>query len=323
MKILKGQELGLPVTASMQAFDIIRKKLFIKPATIGALINACGYGSYRVVEQTAQVCTIHFARKYPGQGWLECPPVTYTIAEARAHGLIERSPHWKASPAHMLYQRCMGRGGAMYFPELLAGLQPPQDDTQVTPEQHAQNLYDVFGVELSPVTTPGPAAESETAPPAPSTSAPVAPFAPGPSAQSGLSFITQIEALHRAYGKDEAWLAGWWAKVCKERGVGDHRQLPVSVLTDLLARMRRYYQQEAAPHDPEQQGSAETPPMPEGSMWRETLEAHRDNPALPAELRTRVRLALHPGSETSETRGLELAGAVLDSLAARDAGQGK
>ena len=266
MKILKGQELGLPVTASMQAFDIIRKKLFIKPATIGALINACGYGSYRVVVQSDQVCTIHFLRKYPGQGWLECPPVTYTIAEARAHGLIERSPHWKASPAHMLYQRCMGRGGAMYFPELLAGLQPPQDDTQVTPEQHAQNLYDVFGVELSPVTTPGPAADPETAPPASAAAAPVAPFAPGPSAQSGLSFITQIEALHRVYGKDEAWLAGWWAKVCKERGVGDLRALPVSVLTDLLARMRRYYQQGEPPPPSAAATPQEAPPQDEGQV---------------------------------------------------------
>jgi hypothetical protein len=134
MKILKGQELGLPVTASMQAFDIIKKKMFIKPATIGALINSCGYGSYRVVAQNDQVCTMHFMRKYPGQGWLNCPPVSYTLAEAKAHGLVERSPHWQASPAPMLYQRCMGRGGQMYFPELLTGLQPPQDDTPITPE---------------------------------------------------------------------------------------------------------------------------------------------------------------------------------------------
>ena len=55
MKILKGQELGLPVTASMQAFDIIRKRLFIKPWAIADLIDSCGYGSYRVVQQNAGV----------------------------------------------------------------------------------------------------------------------------------------------------------------------------------------------------------------------------------------------------------------------------
>src|SRR5262245_59971025 len=202
MKILKGQELGLPVTASMQAFDIIRKKLFIKPATIGALINACGYGSYRVVVQTSEICTIHFARKYPGKGWLDCPPVSYSLAEAKAYGLLERSPHWKIAPAHMLFQRCMGRGGLMYFPELLAGLQPPQDDTPIASEQHAQNLYDLYGVEPESVAPPMPAP------------APEAPPDTDAGVRGGRSFIEAIAALHRAYGKDEAWLTGWWSKVC-------------------------------------------------------------------------------------------------------------
>lgn len=227
MKILKGQELGLPVTASMQAFDIIRKKLFIKPATIGALINSCGYGSYRVVEQTDHVCTIHFARKYPGQGWLDCPPVSYTITEARAHGLVERSPHWKASPAHMLYQRCMGRGGLMYFPELLAGLQPPQDNTPITAAQHIDNLHVLYGVESAIEPPPVPAAE------------------PAAGVLGGGTVREAIEALHRASGKDAAWIAGWWGTVCQQLEVTDQTQLPVSVLTDLLTRLRRYYQQES------------------------------------------------------------------------------
>lgn len=261
MKILKGQELGLPVTASMQGFDIIRKKLFIKPATIGALINTCGYGSYRVVEQTDQVCTIHFLRKYPGQGWLDCPPVSYTLAEAKAHGLVERSPHWKASPAHMLFQRCMGRGGAMYFPELLAGLQPPQDDTAIAPEQHAQNLCDVYGVEPESIATATPAADQEAA------------LSSDAGGHAGSIYVTQVEALHRAYGKDEAWMAGWWAKVCKERAVSDRTHLPVSVLSDLLTRMRRYYQQgEASPLAADERAAAEAPAQ-EGEAQQEAGDA--------------------------------------------------
>jgi len=145
VKILKGQEMGLPPTTAMSAFDLIRKRLFIKPWVIAAKINACGYGSYRVQEQSAERCTLLFSRRYPGQGWGECPPVTYTFAEAKAQGLVERSAHWKASPAHMLYQRCMGRGGAMYFPELLAGLEPPQDDTPLPETRHRQNIIDLFG----------------------------------------------------------------------------------------------------------------------------------------------------------------------------------
>lgn len=145
VKILRGQEMGIPPTTAMSAFDLIQKKLFIKPWAIAAKINACGYGSYRVLAQTAEACTIRFARKYPGEGWQPCPDVTYTFAEALAHGLTTRSGHWKASPANMLYMRAMGRGGAMYFPELLAGLTPPQEDTPVTEEEGATNVIDLFG----------------------------------------------------------------------------------------------------------------------------------------------------------------------------------
>jgi hypothetical protein len=144
VKIVKGAEMGIPPTAAMAAFDIIAKRLFIKPWAIAAKINTCGYGSYEIQQQTDEACTILFARKYPGRGWRDCPPVTFTFVEAKARGLVERSPHWKASPAHMLYQRAMGRGGAMYFPELLAGLEPPQDDTPIPPERHQKNLTDLF-----------------------------------------------------------------------------------------------------------------------------------------------------------------------------------
>jgi hypothetical protein len=145
VKIAKGQELGLPPMIAMTAFDIIRKRLFIKPSTIAAKINSCGYGRYKVLEQSPQCCRIRFARKVQGVGWDDCPEVSYTFAEAQSHGLVERSPHWKASPAHMLYQRCMGRGGAMYFPELLAGLEPPPDETPVTEAQRVQNVVELFG----------------------------------------------------------------------------------------------------------------------------------------------------------------------------------
>lgn len=145
VKILRGQEMGIPPTTAMSAFDLIQKKLFIKPWAIAAKINACGYGSYQVTEQTEKRCTIVFSKKYPGQGWRQCPPVSYTIEEAQAHGLVNRSAHWKASPANMLYQRAMGRGGAMHFPELLAGMEMPPDDAPVPMDKGQQNVIDLYG----------------------------------------------------------------------------------------------------------------------------------------------------------------------------------
>ena len=161
IKIVKGQEMGLPPTTAMSAFDIIKKRLFIKPWAIAAKINTCGYGGYRITEQTPERCTILFRRRYPGQGWVYCPPVSYSFAEAKAHGLVGRSPHWQSSPAHMLYQRAMGRGGAMYFPELLAGIEPPPDDTPIPEARHRQNIVDLFGDHVDPT---APAREEPPAP---------------------------------------------------------------------------------------------------------------------------------------------------------------
>ena len=156
IKIVKGQELGFPPTTAMSAFDIIQRQIFIKPWAIAAKINSCGYGAYRVQTQTKALCTIVFSRKMTGRGWEDLEPVSYTIEEAQAHGLIQRSPHWKASPENMLYQRCMGRGGAKYFPELLAGMLPPRDDTPVSLESHHTNIADLFGDVLEPAPAPVP-----------------------------------------------------------------------------------------------------------------------------------------------------------------------
>lgn len=148
VKIVKGQELGFHPTSALAAFHIIRKQLFIKSWAIAALINTCGYGGYKISEQTPERCTITFRRKYHDEGWVILPLVTYTIAEAKLHNLVERSNHWKVSPAHMLYQRAMGRGGSMYFPELLAGLTAPQDETPISEAHHQENIVDLFGDDL-------------------------------------------------------------------------------------------------------------------------------------------------------------------------------
>ena len=50
------------------------------------------------------------------------------------------------------------------------------------------------------------------------------------------------------------------------------------------------------------------------SAWRDTLEAHIDIPLVNEGLRSKVKLALNPASQTTDTRGLALASTVLDVL---------
>ena len=157
IKIVKGQEMGFPPTTAMAAFDVIQKKVFIKPWAIAAKINSCGYGAYRIVEHTSQRCTIIFSKRYAGKGWEDLAPVTYSIEEAQQLGLTNRSPQWKSAPQNMLYHRCMGRGGSMHFPELLAGMEMPPDREPVSHERHVKNVQDLFGDDAIDVTPPAPA----------------------------------------------------------------------------------------------------------------------------------------------------------------------
>ena len=48
--------------------------------------------------------------------------------------------------------------------------------------------------------------------------------------------------------------------------------------------------------------------------WKDTLEAHKDNPILSDALRSKMKLALNPGSKTTDAKGFELASAALDVL---------
>lgn len=259
VKILKGQELGIPPTAAMAAFDIVRKRLMIKPWAMAALVNSCGYGSYRVAEQTTDHCTLVFSRKFAGRGWTECPPVTYTYAEAQQHGLTKESKHWQVAPAHMLYQRVMGRGAMMYFPELFAGISMPPDDTLVSLEQHDDNLDALYGASASP--PPAIASEAPGRVQAPSTrqkDLQVPPpasegMAGQPDGQStlfgsttemqstGSPILDQILAVHLAHGKTAIWCAGYVQRLIDKYGVKGTSGLSRSHLAKVLAETRDYY----------------------------------------------------------------------------------
>jgi len=172
VKIASGAELGLAPLTAMKAIDLIKGQPFLKPWAIAGLINASGYGSYQVLEQTPTRCAIQFRRRLAAVGWTDCPMVTYTLEEAQAHGLVQRSPHWKASPAHMLYQRAMGRGGAMYFPELLAGLTAAPEEAAPDPARLADAVDALYGPRMAqdasrPRGLPSEASEAPGAPHAP------------------------------------------------------------------------------------------------------------------------------------------------------------
>ena len=246
VKIYKGQELGIPPTTAMAGIDIIRKRLFIKPWIIAAKINTCGYGAYRVVSQNDEACSILFRRKYPGEGWVDCPVETYTFAEAKGHGLTERSDHWKVNPAHMLYQRAMGRGGAKYFPELLGGMEPARDDTPISEEEHATNILDLMGDQQS-VQDSLEAARRGTTTSVVSIEEPPDMEGAVSNNQNGLDLFdsaqtetpqptvsAKIETILRDHGKTEKEISSFWSKMQKK-----YNELTPGVMTLIYDGMQR------------------------------------------------------------------------------------
>ena len=153
--------------------------------------------------------------------------------------------------------------------------------------------------------------------------------------------LKAIDSAHMDHGHDAAWLARYWTKMCKRFQVETKENLSLDIQQSLLEEVRTFYaKQEGAnlPHEgtkeaqPPSGSTLSTPesivehpggfqPLLHPSAWRDTLEAHKDTTGLPKELKTKVKLALHPGSETTDAKGLELAGAVLDWLTTIESGE--
>lgn len=144
VKIQKGRELGMQPMASMEAFHIIQKRLFLSAQATAALVRGCGYADYVPVETTAKKAAILF-KKRTREGWIDLPVVEYTIDIAQARGLTQKSPEWKTDPGNMLFWRCMTRGVRRYFPELTMGIPFQEDLPPVTQEQFDDNVDALYG----------------------------------------------------------------------------------------------------------------------------------------------------------------------------------
>ena len=59
VKIMAGQEIGLPPVASLRSIDLIEGQIQVRSHAIAALINKAGY-DYLVIESTEKRCEIQY-----------------------------------------------------------------------------------------------------------------------------------------------------------------------------------------------------------------------------------------------------------------------
>ena len=102
-KILAGQEFGLKPFQSLQGFDIIQGKPFLKPAVQMALVKSSGKYNYKVLTNTEKVCEIEFYEKFNDR-WEILGTVSFTIEDAAKMNLSMKD-NWKKQPKVMLNNR--------------------------------------------------------------------------------------------------------------------------------------------------------------------------------------------------------------------------
>lgn len=114
--ILYGQELSLSAVQAMQVIDVVKGKPFLRANLWVALARKAGH-KVRVVEQTAEQCTIEVVRSDDPDGPMR---VTYSMADAKTAGLTTNANYQK-NPKAMLYARAASTAIRQACPEVALG----------------------------------------------------------------------------------------------------------------------------------------------------------------------------------------------------------
>lgn len=221
VKVLAGQELGIPPVASMTGIYIVEGKPSIGATMMGALIKRSGKYDYRVVEHTERACTIEF-RQRNGNGWEVISTSRYTIEDATRAGLSGKGV-WRAHPRSMLFARAMSSGARAHTPDVFGG-------PVYTPEELGAPV-EPDGEPVRTLTPSGPAAARTARSKArelldepPPGKAAVAEPEPAPAEPEPVAEPAAQEAPAPAPEVIREWdTAGDWMEVCRitghERGV--------------------------------------------------------------------------------------------------------
>ena len=115
--MLKGYELGLPMTAAFEFIQVVLNKLTLIPRGALALIHNSGQLVEMIIDEQPGMCTVTMHRI--GGKEYTC---TYSLDDARRAGLVKKDSAWESYPANMMRWRAIGFCADVLFPDVLAGL---------------------------------------------------------------------------------------------------------------------------------------------------------------------------------------------------------
>lgn len=112
VRILAGQEIGIPPFAAMSGIHIIQGKPTIGAGLIASRVKGSGKYDYKVLEMTDKICTIEFF-----QGGASIGKTSFSIEDAKKAG----TKNLDKFPRNMLFARCISNGVKFYCPDVFSG----------------------------------------------------------------------------------------------------------------------------------------------------------------------------------------------------------
>lgn len=119
VKVMAGQELGIPPIASMMGVNIIKGKVALGAHLIASRIRAHGY-DFRILRHDNTGCEIEFLSKLDVKGHRSSLGKTsFTEEDAKAAQCF--SDMYKKYPRNMYYSRAVSNGAKWFTPEIFGG----------------------------------------------------------------------------------------------------------------------------------------------------------------------------------------------------------
>jgi len=112
VKIIAGQEIGIPPFQAMNGIHIIKGKTTLGAGIIASRVKGSGKYDYKVLKLDDTECSIDFY-----QGKDNIGNSKFTIAEAKKAG----TQNLERFPKNMLFARAMSNGVKWYCPDVFAG----------------------------------------------------------------------------------------------------------------------------------------------------------------------------------------------------------
>jgi hypothetical protein len=142
VKVLAGQEIGIPPFAAMSGIHVIQGKPVLGAGLIASRVKGSGKYDYEVVEHTEKICNINFLQsgKVIGNS-------TFTLEDAKKAG----TKNLDKFPKNMLFARAISNGVKWYCPDVFAGpVYVPEEMAQITEDVTAEITTQKKKFEITP-----------------------------------------------------------------------------------------------------------------------------------------------------------------------------